>query len=311
MIGWVIVAALMALVALVVVWPFLREARKPKMDATARRDAPGAFVELARGTTHYRWLGGARGPVAVCVHGLTTPSFVWEPIARGLGRLGFRVLVYDLYGRGYSDRPRGPQDAPFFVAQLADLLESQGVEDDITLLGYSMGGAIAASFAATYPEKLRQMVLLAPAGMGHDLGPIVQLVKERRWLGGWLMHLMYGRSFRHGTEAERDLPSSIEGVVDLQQRELEFRGFVPAVMASFRGFLDENLEEEHREISREDIRVLAIWGREDEVIPITGMGKLAEWNRTARHEVIEGAGHALAYSHTDEVLHAMRDLMRD
>lgn len=307
MIWFVFLAIILAIAA----FPFVREARKLKMDDDARRDAPGEFVQTSRGVTHYQWLGQARGPVAVCVHGLTTPSFVWGPIAAGLGALGFRVLVYDLYGRGYSDRPSGPQDAPFFVAQLADLLESQGIEDDITLLGYSMGGAIVTAFGAIYPEKLRQLVLLAPAGMGHDLGPMERLVKNYDFLGRWLMLTFYDRSFRQSTEAERELDSEIEGIVDLQQHELEYRGFVPAVLASLRGMLDEDQEEDHRELSREDVPVLAIWGSEDDVIPITGLGKLAEWNRVARHEVIEDAGHGLAYTHTNDVMHAMRDLMRD
>lgn len=311
MIFWVILVLLLAAVAAVTIAPFWREARKPKMDDAERRSAPGEFVELSRGLTHYQWLGAARGPVAVCVHGLTTPSFVWGPIAEGLGRLGFRVLVYDLYGRGFSDRPRGPQDAPFFVAQLADLLEALEIEDDITLVGYSMGGAISTAFAATYPEKLRQLVLIATAGMGHDLGPIVRLVQQRPWLGRWMMLALYARSLRQSTEEERDLPSAVEGIVDLQQNELNYRGFIPAVTASMRGMIEEDLEESHREIGREGIPVLAIWGREDDVIPISGMGKLAEWNRTARQEVIDGAGHGLAYTHADEVLHAMRDLMRN
>jgi pimeloyl-ACP methyl ester carboxylesterase len=65
---------------------------------------------------------------------------------------GHRVLTYDLYGRGYSDRPGGEQDARFFIRQLEDLLEHQGVTQPVTLLGYSMGGAIGAAFAAKHPR---------------------------------------------------------------------------------------------------------------------------------------------------------------
>lgn len=308
--GWAILF-LLALALLIVALPFVIERRRKPMDDEVRNGAAGRFVRLSRGVTHYQWLGAARGPVAVCVHGLTTPSFVWGPVAQGLGALGFRVLVYDLYGRGYSDRPGGPQDAPFFIAQLADLLEEQGIEGDVTLVGYSMGGAIATAFAATYPSMLRQMVLIAPAGMGHDLGPVAKMVKERVWLGTWLAYAFYARSFRKATEADRDQPGAIDGIVDLQLRELDYRGFVPSVVASLRGILDENLSEEHSEIAREGIPVLAIWGKKDDVIPIGGMGKLAEWNRFARHEVIEDAGHGLTYTHPDAVMHAMRDLMRD
>src|SRR6056297_2990067 len=116
--------------------PFLREAAKPTMDDTARRSAPGSFGTLSRGVTHYRWMGAARGPVAVCVHGLTTPSFVWHGVAQGLGAMGFRVLIYDLYGRGYRDPPGGPQHRAVFPTQHEDMLDDQVVDRHNTLLVY-------------------------------------------------------------------------------------------------------------------------------------------------------------------------------
>ena len=291
--------------------PFVVEALRPRMGSEARKSAPGEFVQLSRGLTHYQWRGPSRGPVAVCVHGLTTPSYVWGPIADGLARMGFRVLTYDLYGRGFSDRPRGPQDAAFFITQLEELLESQEVDEDFTLLGYSMGGSIVTAFAAHAPHRVRKLVLLAPGGLGHDLGPVARLVTGYGWLSTWLMHATYGRSHRAHTETERHLPSAVEGIVDLQQAELQWRGFLRSVQSSMRDMLHGDLIEEHQDIAAAGVPVLAIWGREDDVIPITGLGKLAKWNREARQEVIEGAGHGLAYTHPQEVLEAMHDLMND
>ncbi|PIV78268.1 MAG: alpha/beta hydrolase [Rhodobacteraceae bacterium CG17_big_fil_post_rev_8_21_14_2_50_63_15] len=303
-------AGLALLLAAVIALPWLREAMKPAIDEAARRDAPGHFARLSRGVTHYHWSGPARGPVAVCVHGLTTPSFVWGGLAPGLGALGFRVLVYDLYGRGYSDRPGGPQDSAFFVTQLEELLEDQGIEGDITLLGYSMGGAIATAFAALYPERLRHLVLIAPAGLGHDLGPLVRRAMRAGAVGRWVMLTVFAPSFRKETEAVRHLPSAVAGIVDLQQRELRWRGFVPAVLRAIIGMLSENLDDAHADIAEAGLPVLAIWAREDTVIPLSSMGRLAQINRNARQEVIEGAGHSLTYTHSAAVLDAMRDLMR-
>ena len=53
------------ILAIVIAAPFAREAMKPQMDDTLRQSAPGEFVQLSRGLTHYQWFGGARGPVAV------------------------------------------------------------------------------------------------------------------------------------------------------------------------------------------------------------------------------------------------------
>ena len=140
---------------------------------------------------------------------------------------------------------------------------------------------------------------------------MARLVARGNLVSRWLMRAIFPRVFRQGTEAERDLPSSVEGIVDLQQDELKYRGFVPAIERSMSGMLSEDLAEAHVDIAEAGLPVLAIWGREDEIIPLSAMGRLAQINRNARQEVIEGAGHGLTYTHTEDVLHAMRDLMRD
>jgi len=302
---------LLILLAVFAAFPLGIEARRKPMSAAARQDASGDFVTLSQGVTHYEWLGPARGPVAVCVHGLTTPSFVWRGLARGLARMGFRVLIYDLYGRGYSDRVQGRQDRVFFLRQLNDLLADQQVNGDITLVGYSMGGAIATTFASAHPDKVRHLILLASAGMGTKAGGLTRLIAKTPVIGDWLMLALFARTHHKTTESERDLPSSVENIVDLQQNELRYRGFIPAVLSSLRGILSEVMNEDHRIIHRAGIPVLAIWGRDDTVIPLTAMGALTEWSRHARQEVIDGAGHGVTYTHTDAVLGAVSDMLRD
>jgi len=303
--------ALLILLVVILAVPFIAEARRKPMDAEARADATGEFATLSQGVTYFEWLGPTRGPVAVCVHGLTTPSFVWRGLARGLANFGFRVLIYDLYGRGYSDRVPGPQDKAFFLQQLNDLLEHQRVSGDITLLGYSMGGAIATAFAAAHPGRIRHLVLLAPAGMGVGAGRLTRFIARTPLIGDWLMLALFALRYRKTTEAERNLPSSVEGIVDLQQNELRFKGYVPAVLASMRGILAGQLKAQHKEIHRAGIPVLAIWGHEDKTIPLTAMGTLAQWSRDARQDVIDGAGHGLTYTHTDSVLASLSDALRD
>lgn len=293
----------LALVALIAV-PLLREALRPRMDAAARAEAPGAFATLSRGLTHYRWQGPEHGAVTVCVHGLTTPSFVWDGLVPGLAAAGRRVLVYDLYGRGFSDRPEGAQDAAFFTGQLRELLADQGVTGPVTLIGYSMGGAIATEFAAKHPERVQDVILIAPAGLGHDLGPVARIVAGGGPLALWLMLAAFPRSFQRGCEAERALPSSVPGIVDLQQVQLRWRGFVPAVARSLSGILAQDLAPVHARITQSGPPVHAIWGADDTVIPIACKGRLAALNPAARQSVIAGAGHGLTYTHTAQVLAA-------
>jgi pimeloyl-ACP methyl ester carboxylesterase len=298
MILWLILAAWVAAAA----YPFILEALRPAMNASRRKMASGAFAKLSQGTTHYQWSGAAEGPVAICVHGLTTPSFVWGPIAEELGRMGYRVLSYDLYGRGYSDRPKGAQTSDFFIRQLEDLTEDQGLTGPVTLLGYSMGGAIGAAYAAKHPDRVQHLALIAPAGFGHDLGPIADLAVKYTILGRWFALGFYPKSLRRSLEGERSMPSAIPGMVSMQIAETRLKGFAPAVLSSLRGILNEDLAPAHAALADAKLPVTAIWGEEDDVIPLACKDVLAERIPHAGQAVVPKASHAVAYTHVPEVM---------
>lgn len=308
MIGFLVALALIA--GAVFAFPFWREGRRKEMDAVARHRAPGSLIDLSQGTTHYQWHGPVRGPVAVCIHGLTTPSFVWQGLAKGLSELGFRVLTYDLYGRGYSDRPEGTQDSDFFITQLEELLSALDLTENTTLIGYSMGGSIATSYTAKHPENIRHLVLIASAGLVPLQNRFIAICKAWPKLGSWLFLTVFPNQHRRNTNAERKLPSSVPNIADLQQQELDYRGFLPAVFSSLTGIISQTFEPEHRAIHAAGVPVLAIWAREDELIPLAAMGKLAECSRAAWQEVVEGAGHGLPYTHSEAVLDILKDQMR-
>lgn len=292
--------------ALIIAIPLVIERNRAEMEDADRGSALGQFAEMPDGVTHYAWTGPAQGPVVVCIHGLTTPSIVWRAVARGLASMGYRTLTYDLYGRGYSDRPSGPQDRQFFIKQLQDLLEDQDVTGSFTLLGYSMGGSIATCFAAAFPERVERLILLAPAGMGLVPNKLVDFMAKTPLVGDWLMLALFPPTFRRGIRAERDIPVQVRHIHDHQAEQLDYKHYVPAVLASRRGILADVLRDEHRAIRTHDIPVLALWGQDDQVIPASAIGSLAEWNRAAEHEVIKGAGHGLPYTHAPQIIAAIK-----
>lgn len=286
--------------------PFTVEWTRSPLSKTQRQEAPGKFALLSQGSTHYYWLGPERGPVAVCIHGLSTSSYVWRGVAKGLALMGFRVLVYDHFGRGFSDTVRGLQDGPFFVRQLTDLLEHEKVDEPLTVLGYSMGGAVATHFAATYPSRIKQLILLAPAGMQNINSLKMRVVLNVPFIGDWLFLLGYPRILRKGLDAEVDLPSSVEGINDLQRAETDRRGYFPAMLSSLRGVLRRVAKDQHKAIAKAGIPVLCVWAKEDDVIVLAGKDKLAKWNPKAKQVVVPGAGHGITYTHTGQVIEAIR-----
>ena len=148
----------LTLAALILLAPILAEASRAVMGQFQEKTEV-ALANLPNGATHYTWSGPETGPVVVCIHGISTPSFVFAATQRSLAALGYRVLTYDLYGRGHSAHPLGKQDAAFFLDQLDHLLRHQEVTGKITLLGFSMGGQVAAAYAAENPDRVSQLVL--------------------------------------------------------------------------------------------------------------------------------------------------------
>jgi len=272
-----------------------------------RNKAPGALIRLSRGVTHARWHGPEGGPVLVCVHGLATPSYVWGPLIPYLTEQGYSVLVYDLYGRGYSDRVRGRQTREFFLSQLRDLLAAEGVEGRLSLMGYSMGGSIAAAYAAENPDRIDRLILLAPAGLILQRDRWARFVIGTPIIGDWLNEVIGPARFRRQNATPPEDPDAreIQGRV---LREIRWRGSMAAMLSSLRNILSEDLRADHAAIAEAGIPVLAIWGGKDPVIPLRAMARLAEVNRKALHVELPDADHGLPYTYPASVSEAVEEV---
>jgi pimeloyl-ACP methyl ester carboxylesterase len=308
---WYLLWLAVLIFGVIALWPFSMERRRDPIGVDERHGADGEFANLSQGVTHYRWVGPARGPVAVAIHGLTTPMEGMEAVAEGLGALGYRVLMYDLYGRGLSDALSGRQNRAFFSRQLTDLLAYHGLlKDEVTLAGYSMGGSIAVAYAAENPFLVKRVILFAPAGIVLNTSSFGRFCVRVPVLGDWLHALFAHASFRRDIPDRGQTPQ-IDKVFRAQRHQLNRRGFLPAVLSSRRGMLSEIQQDDHVQLGKKGIPVIAIWAEADTVIPLSAIGKLAEWNRSARHEVVENAGHAMPYTHGAQAIEALRNALRD
>ena len=309
MLIWFLVFLALVVFAFAATRPFYIERRRPVIGPTERHGAKGEFVQLSQGVTHFRWAGSARGPVAIVVHGIATPMISMEAVAKALGQQGYRVLMYDLYGRGLSDAPKGRQDRAFFLRQLSDLCAYHRLTEDITVAGYSMGGSIATAFAAEFPHSVKRVILVASSGVATNESWFSRFCRRVPILGDWA-HAAFAHNRIAKSIPARGATRGIDLVLRAQAQELGRRGYLPALLSSRRGILAEMQEEDHRKLSRQGIAVSAIWGGADPIVPLKAIGLLGLWNRSARQEMVVGADHALPYSHEAELSTALRETMR-
>ena len=109
---------------------------------------------LSEGVTAYMDEGPRDATVLVIIHGLTIGSLAYESYHAPFIAAGYRVLSFDGYGRGFSDRvARNDLSIQHLSRQLEELLDHLKIQRAI-LYGASLGAAIAAVFAASNPERV-------------------------------------------------------------------------------------------------------------------------------------------------------------
>ena len=231
-------------------------ARRP-MTNRARRHAPGQFAQLSAGKIHFQWHGPKSGNVIVLLHGLTTPSFVWRNLIPYLTEAGFRVLSFDHFGRGFSDRPRAKYDHDFYLNEIDELLSSLSIKKPAHLLGYSMGGGIAAYYAAQRFDTIDKVVLLAPVGFKQDLGGFFRFAANWSVIGDIANYLIGGMKIRQGAKASLRLENMDPKLVTLQCRETRYSGFTNAVLSSTRHVVNADISDSHEMLASRKKPLLA------------------------------------------------------
>jgi len=132
---------------------------------------PGARdVETPYGTIRAYEFGPEDGRKVLLVHGISTPCISLGAVANGLVDKGCRVLLFDLFGRGYSDTSNDVrQDIRLFTSQILLVLASSQLpwtgSTSFSIIGYSLGGGIAAAFTSYFPDLVSSLVLIAPSGL--------------------------------------------------------------------------------------------------------------------------------------------------
>ncbi|KAI8995580.1 alpha/beta-hydrolase [Trametes punicea] len=250
------------------------------------------YAQLPHGRVRYWILGPTEGKKVVLIHGISTPAITWKEVAPYLAAHGSRVLVYDLYGKGYSEAPHATYDATFFVVQLALLL--QYIRWDIAdIVGFSMGGGIAAAFIASVPHLVAgKTVFLAAAGLLEELrapNPVCSAAVPPQ-----------SRVLTRAPLAQNvrvSIPQYAE-LRDLQASDLP--GYKRSLQSCFESGPIRGLEAAYDKVAQATVglaqrplEVLVIHGTDDEIVPIGEADKIKSRVPQAQVVKVEGAAHDL------------------
>ena len=271
------------------------------LNELTRREASGSFVQLSQGVTHYELSNPEAAHTVVLVHGFSIPYFVYDPTFAFLSQAGFRVLRYDLFGRGYSDRPDLHYNIDLFVRQLIDLLDALHCTRPVSLVGLSVGGPIVAATTARFPERVDKLVLIDPVGakpftlsrllkiatkpgLGEGLTGVVASVRVAKWIA--------------------NSPLDREQIGEFGPRyisQMEYKGFKRAVLSTIRNNMLDSFLDVYEQIGNMGKPVLLFWGRNDHTVPFKHSKRLQRVMPQMEFHPIENCGHMPHYEKPEEV----------
>lgn len=302
---WLLAA--IALLAVLAFPYFVINDETARLDDVARAEG-SRFVSLPAGRTHYEMTGPDDGPTLILVHGTTTPGMAWDKNVAALASAGFRVVRYDLYGRGLSDRIDADYGLDLYVAQLEGLVAHLAPAGPVHLAGFSLGGMIVTAFTSRHPDRVGRVALFAPAGVGTDL-PLTARLAKAPVLGEYLTRVVGTRELR---PSGRDVahPERHPELDDAYLRTIRFEGSRRAVLETVRNVPFNDYEKGFRYFG--DLRkpVLLIWGRQDAVVPFASSARVRELVRPTSFLIVEDAGHMALYEQPEAVNAALVDFFR-
>jgi pimeloyl-ACP methyl ester carboxylesterase len=263
------------------------------------------FLRLSGGLCHYRVDGPSDGSVVLLIHGATVPMWELDRLVPFLISAGYRTLRADLFGHGYSDRPRVKYELVLFVRQLTELLDALGVKEPVHLLGHSLGAAVGARLAGQQPDRFRSLVLAAPL---VDYGANIKAARLLQYpLLGELLISVYVLPMlvRRRTRRYRDIEDG--RFVGMFKSQLRKPGFGRALLSLFRSGTLGDQSDCYRGLNQQTHPVLVLRGAEDTIVTQRQIDLILGLVPRVIYQNIRGTGHALLLTHPEKVAPLMID----
>lgn len=257
-----IVASVAVMLSAALMYGALVSPESLTLDAAARNGVPGKFVQLPEGVTHYDIAGPDSARLVVLVHGFSVPYYIWDSTAVALAASGYRVLRYDLYGRGFSDRPEGGYDGTLYDEQLGALLDSLRVAEPIDLVGLSFGGFVVSHFVTTHPDRVRTLTLVDPVSEGSDLPAMLRVPL----IGPWLWKVTVVPGMAEGQLTDFLHPENYPTWVDQYRPQMRYKGFGRALLATAIMTSSVDFDSLYAGVARTGVPVLLFWGQQDQTL---------------------------------------------
>jgi len=247
----------------------------------------GKYVDVGGGITmHYHEAGTGDRGVILFVHGSGPGASGWSNFKGNypfLAERGYRTLVPDTMGYGYSTKPEeGTFSLDDVAAQYRGLLDALGV-DRVTVVGNSQGGAVAITMALNYPDLVDKLVLMAPGGLeSRETYMAMEGIKA-------MIRVLYKEGISKET-MRKVFTLQLHDESKITDEVIEER-YQVAMTQHKDNIARIHVANQEDRLSEIQCPVLCFWGANDKFCPSSGASKIASLCPSSRTMLIASCGH--------------------
>ena len=250
------------------------------------------FIDVDGVRVHYQEAGDKHAPALVLIHGFASSTLVWSKVFLKLAEAGYRVIALDLLGYGYSAKPRNGEYTIAGQAKLLTrLLDTLGIPRAL-FVGSSYGGAVAATCALDYPDRVEKLILVGTVNNNRPLAFTLLRLFGSPLFGDVVSPLLIGsrRLLRRRMKQVYDRHEWVldERRVDARHLPLRAAGTQRAIIRTVRGWDAERISREAHLITQP---TLLLWGENDQEIPLADGARLHEEIPGSRLIIFLECGH--------------------
>jgi len=262
-------------------------------------DSEYSFFNNSHGKTAYYSVGEDNNEPLILIHGVTVPSYYYKKIAISLSEIGYKVYVYDHFGRGYSDRPKIKYNMHTYQNQLNDFINYLSL-DNFTLMGVSMGGALASNYAAKNPAKVKALILNVPFVGLQTIG-LENFASIPIFWDFYLRFFIINSLVERGYGLTNDSQDSYHFI-----KQFNVKGTQYSFSSLMKNFTKHNFYNDYQLINDYKIPVHITYAPDDEDVPIDSILKAIELVPDSTTFSFEG-GHNIINSRTEEIVSLIND----
>ena len=258
--------------------------------------------------TRLRLIDTGNGTPVVFIHGFGASIYGWRYQLPPAVTAGYRVVAFDNRGFGFSDKPAHGYTNAAYAHLVVSLLDSLGIASAV-LVGHSMGGAIAAEVALTYPDRVRGLVLIDAAGYGVRWPGVLKLARwpqvgavvtrfRARWITGRILRSTFAD------------PSKVtEADVDQYYAPVPDPAYGRALRGVLREFRFDSLG--GGRLGGVLAPTLILWGDADRWIPLRDGTRFARELPRSEFVVVAHTGHDAAEESPEQVNRQLLGFLKD